>query len=153
VSEIPACARLVDVFRLPLAWLSPAVGVGHDLRLGTAGIFPCAENGLFPPWSIARASSSLISPESTFARSMRTFPSFGWPGVAVGVGHDPDPIPSMSRANPGSADATPFRIIPERGQVSEYVSEPPRSESCDVFQHNPSRSLSKVAKASRDLWP
>jgi hypothetical protein len=52
---------------------------------GTAGSFPCASKGLLP-FSIARASSSVIVPSSTRARSNRTLPSFGRVEV-VGVGH------------------------------------------------------------------
>lgn len=55
------------------------------------------------------------------------------PSSRVGVGHDPDSIPSVGSANGGSRNAVPLSIVPERGQVSENVSKPPSKQSCDVF--------------------
>jgi hypothetical protein len=43
---------------------------------------------------------------------------------AVGVGNNPEPISEMGRVNGGSRYAMPFRIKPERGQVSENVVKP-----------------------------
>jgi len=46
----------------------------------------------------------------------------------------------MQRANCGRWYAIPFRIEPERGQVSENVSKPPSKQSCDVFHDDVSGS-------------
>jgi hypothetical protein len=48
--------------------------------------------------------------------------------LASGVGNNPDPISSVRRTNGGSRYAMPFRIVPERGQVSENVSQSSRKE-------------------------
>lgn len=53
--------------------------------------------------------------------------------VALGVGHNPHPVPKLSGTNVGSWYAVPFRIIPERGQVAEYSSDSPSKECCDVL--------------------
>jgi hypothetical protein len=52
---------------------------------------------------------------------------------AVGVGNNPDPVPPVWGTNIGSAYAVPFRIIPERGKVSENVSKPSMKQCCDVL--------------------
>jgi hypothetical protein len=60
--------------------------------------------------------------------------------VALGVGHNPDSIPKLSGTNVGSGYAMPFRIIPERGQVSENGSQPSTKQRCDVLHDDESRS-------------
>jgi len=45
--------------------------------------------------------------------------------AVVAVGHDKDPLAEMRGADVGCSDTVPFRIEPERGQVSEYVSKEP----------------------------
>jgi hypothetical protein len=40
---------------------------------------------------------------------------------AIGVGHNPDPITPVRGANGCSRYAVPLRVIPARGQVSEYA--------------------------------
>jgi hypothetical protein len=52
----------------------------------------------------------------------------------VGVGHNPDPVASVRRANGASWYAVPFRIIPERGQGSENGIQPSRKQRSDVLQ-------------------
>jgi hypothetical protein len=51
----------------------------------------------------------------------------------VGVGHDPNPISPVRGTNGASWYAVPFRIVPERGQVSENSSKSPSKQSCDVL--------------------
>src|ERR1700740_824397 len=46
----------------------------------------------------------------------------------------------MGRVNGGSRYAVPLRIIPERGQVSENVSEPSMKQVCDVLHDDEARS-------------
>lgn len=53
--------------------------------------------------------------------------------VALGVGHNPNSVPKLSGTNVGSRYAMPFRIIPERGQVSENSPHPSTKQSCDVL--------------------
>jgi len=53
--------------------------------------------------------------------------------IPCGVGHNPDPISSVRRTNGGSWYAVPFRIKPERGQVSENTLKSPSKQSCDVL--------------------
>jgi hypothetical protein len=66
---------------------------------------------------------------------------FASPAVGVGiVGNDKESIASVARPDGCRADAIPFRIVPARGQVSEYGSEPPRSKSWDVFHDDESGS-------------
>src|SRR5574343_985646 len=90
---------------------SLAVGVGH-IRAATAqpSLF-----GFFRP-----------SPLQVSAISFATF-------VAFGVGHDPDSVAAVRGTNGRSRYAMPFRIKPERGQVSENSAKSPSKQSCDVF--------------------
>jgi hypothetical protein len=60
--------------------------------------------------------------------------------LASGVGNNPDAVAAVMGTNGGSRYAVPFRIIPERGQVSENVSKPSTKQSCDVFHEDVSRS-------------
>ena len=49
------------------------------------------------------------------------------------VGNNPDAIPSVRGTNGGSWYAVPFRIKPERGQVSENSAKSPAKQRCDVL--------------------
>jgi hypothetical protein len=56
--------------------------------------------------------------------------------VGVGmlwVGNDPNPVAPVWGTNGGSWYAVPFRIKPERGQVSENSLKAPSKQSCDVL--------------------
>src|SRR5215831_11790159 len=57
------------------------------------------------------------------------FPS----SCATGVGHNPDSVAAVRGTNGRSRYAVPFRVVPARGQVSEYPSHSSSKESCDVF--------------------
>ena len=71
---------------------------------------------------------------------------------AVGVGtKDPDPISFVWSADVSRAQHSPLRIEPHLGQVSEYTSEPPRSESWGVLHERVSRS--NLANDSSELHP
>jgi hypothetical protein len=60
---------------------------------------------------------------------------------ALGVGSDDeDTCPTVGSAGIGSSNAQPARVVPERGQVSEYLSESERKVACDVLQQDVSRS-------------
>lgn len=56
------------------------------------------------------------------------------------MGHDPESVASVRGANGGSWNAVPLRVIPERGQVGEDLSEGSTSvdskEVCDVFHQD-----------------
>jgi hypothetical protein len=60
--------------------------------------------------------------------------------VASGVGQNKNPIPDMRGTNGRSRYAMPFRIVPDRGQRPENVSQSSSKQRCDVFQHNESWS-------------
>src|SRR5260221_6851879 len=49
------------------------------------------------------------------------------------VGHDPDSVSPVRRANVGSRYAMPFRVIPDLGHVSEYCCQPSTKQRCDVL--------------------
>jgi hypothetical protein len=53
--------------------------------------------------------------------------------VAAGVGNDKDAITSVRGADGGSGNAIPLRVIPARGQLTEYPPESANKESCDVL--------------------
>lgn len=55
------------------------------------------------------------------------------PSVTVGVGNNPQPIPSVGGTKCGSGEAMPDRVIPDRGQVPEYAVEAPAPERRDVL--------------------
>jgi hypothetical protein len=52
------------------------------------------------------------------------------------VGQDEDPFAAVGRAGIGRSNTCPFRIEPERGQVSENLIEPHRKQPWDVFQED-----------------
>jgi hypothetical protein len=73
------------------------------------------------------------------------FPRFaaensGPPEFARGVGHDPHALSLVRSTNVGSAYAFPFRVIPERGQVSENIGHSPSKEAWNILQHDPAGS-------------
>lgn len=80
-------------------------------------------------------------------------PSFGSP--AAGVGQHEDPLPPMRSPDVGRRAHDPFRIEPEVGQVSEYVSEGApsigREQATDVLHEEVARS--RLANASNDFRP
>jgi hypothetical protein len=49
------------------------------------------------------------------------------------VGKNPEPVPSVWRSHIVCAEHTPFRIVPETGQVPENNVESPRFKGCDVL--------------------
>ena len=71
--------------------------------------------------------------------------------VALGVGHNPHSVAKLSGTSVGSRYAMPFRIIPERGQVSENSPNSPSKESCDVFHDDDLGS--KLVNQSAVLGP
>ena len=84
---------------------------------------------------------------------MRTFPSCGR-SIATGVGQigdDPDALALVRRADLGSRYAVPLRVIPERGQVGDDVSESSSHEPWDVLHEDVARS--KYANDPREVGP
>jgi hypothetical protein len=57
-----------------------------------------------------------------------------------GVGHNPNSFTLVRGTNVGSGNNSPLRIEPQRGQVSENSSKPPRSEHWRVFHEDVSGS-------------
>jgi hypothetical protein len=60
--------------------------------------------------------------------------------LAVCVGNNPNPIPSVRGADGGSWHTVPDRIIPERGQVSANGSHPETKQAWDVLHDDEARS-------------
>ena len=90
-----------------------------------------------------------------FSRSRRAChvsnDSLSFATIASGVGHNPDSVPTVRGTNGGSRYAMPFRIKPERGQVSENSAKAPSKQRCDVFHDDVSRA--KLANNSGVLAP
>jgi len=59
---------------------------------------------------------------------------------ALGVAHNPNPLALVRGANVGCSQHAPLRIKPQRGQISKYSSESPRSEHWAVFHKDVARS-------------
>ena len=60
--------------------------------------------------------------------------------LASGVGNKPKSVASVRGTNGRSWYAMPFRIVPERGQVSENVCKPSSKQCCDVLHDDEARS-------------
>jgi hypothetical protein len=73
---------------------------------------------------------------SPLAVSPTSFPAL----QDAGVGQKKDSKSKVRGTNGGRWYALPFRIVPEGGQVSEYVSHPPNKEPWDVLQERESGS-------------
>lgn len=71
------------------------------------------------------------------------------PAAVSGVGHNPDSVASVMGAKGGSWYAVPLRIIPDRGQVSEYTVQPSTKQRCDVLHDDISES--KLASKARSI--
>jgi hypothetical protein len=59
---------------------------------------------------------------------------------ALGVAHNPYSFPAVWRSHIFRAQHSPFRIVPQRGQVAENSTKPPKSEHWGVFHKDLSRS-------------
>ena len=77
-----------------------------------------------------------------------------FPSFAVGVNQrsdDPDAVALVGRTGVACPQHSPSRIVPQRGQVSEYTSKPPRSERWGVLHEDEARSY--FANDPRHLSP
>lgn len=63
-----------------------------------------------------------------------------WKSEALGVGHKPESVSLVGRTNGASRYAVPLRIVPERGQVSEYTAHSSIKQRCNVFHDDELRS-------------
>lgn len=72
-------------------------------------------------------------------------------GEARGVGHDEYSVTAVRGTNGCRWYAVPFRVIPDRGQVTDDIVKPKSKQCCDVLQQNCLRS--KYANESRNLGP
>ena len=54
--------------------------------------------------------------------------------ATAGVGNHEDPVTSVRGADGCSGYAVPLRVIPDLGQVAEYVSHPSSKQAWDVLQ-------------------
>ena len=118
------CITCADNFGSPRLFHLPFTRFTESSATGVCHIIP----GDHPD---AATSTRLCGP-------LLLLPWFGASGLQVGVGmsHDPDPLPFVRRANVGSSQHSPFRIKPQRGQVSKNSSESPRSECWAVFHED-----------------
>ena len=103
VSVVPACRPFaVEYPAAPLAFESIDVGVGSAARRARCGRIAAPAEGLWLKPALTEAS---------------------------GVGQDEDAFPTVGCADLGCAVTTPFRIEPERGQISDNSVEPSNNES------------------------
>lgn len=107
VSVVPECRPLsVEYAALPLLFASPAVGVGQPASACVRS--RCCVNGIFSPAAQRAAHSGDPSrPASS----------------TVGVSQQEPPLSPVGRSHVGCAETVPLRIVPERGQRPENVSE------------------------------
>jgi hypothetical protein len=78
-------------------------------------------------------------------------PGVSFQSLADGVGHNPDTVASVERANTGSRYAVPFRVIPDLGHLPENRVKPPVGKGSDVFQQDD--SWFQLANDSAELSP
>jgi hypothetical protein len=69
----------------------------------------------------------------------------------VGVGHNPDALAVVRGPDVASAEHTPARIIPQRGQVTEHDIETPGNEDWAVFHEDVGGS--NLANDAREVSP
>jgi hypothetical protein len=66
------------------------------------------------------------------------------------VGQDEDSVAFMAGSQLDAGEHAPYRIIPQRGQVRENVSNSGNKEAWDVFQEHVARSsIANMVKDSR----
>jgi hypothetical protein len=70
---------------------------------------------------------------------------------AFGVAHNPESISDMWGTKGRRWNAVPFRVIPDLGQPSEYVSHPSITEAWDVLHED--EAGSKCENGSKELGP
>jgi len=116
---------------------SPHVEVGHILAATCSG-------------------NCTLIPSAAF-RTCRFFHDSGLSGHDAsrprGVGHvsdlerqAPPPLPAVGRTNVVRSQHAPFRIVPERGQVAEYVTERPLNKSRCGVVHSRTEDSGDVLK-------
>lgn len=121
---VPACALLPGRLRLPLLFASPQVGVGHGRRTAIPRGSPIP----LPLYPFAMRRSRRASHVSTLS------PSFGL--LAVGVGHEEDPLSLVGRAHIGSLEPRAFHRETSGVELGDNDVQTPPSESTDVLEHD-----------------
>src|SRR5690606_33894325 len=119
----PASARRAAESELRVP--SVAHGVGSSATATESGV----------PIPLPLMPFALIASRRAIQRSTSS-PSLNTPAFGVGS-NDEDPEPLVWRADVASAYATPARVIPEGGQVSEYGTECPHSRLRSVVSQTP----------------
>jgi len=130
--------------------------VGHVSRIAPARFGPVARPRLGPPSvdvGVGHSPRRAIENSDGRPRLCVLFPDplpLDPYGVAVGVGYSAlwlpetgdaeDPVAEVRGADGGSGYTIPFRIKPERVQVSQDVAESSAEESGDVFGDDPGGS-------------
>lgn len=143
----------------PSSFIPPPRAIGDGLRRGLSqsvahGVGIIRPNFGAPPRPVPpspRAQSVRLTPGCALLVAVFLEPAPN-ASVATGVGsNDPDSVAPMRRTNGGSRYAVPLRVIPERGQIAEYVSMPSTKQCCDVLhEHVPG---SNVANDAGELAP
>jgi len=92
----------------------------QDRGVGHSAVFAATASGIpaplpFPCFTLSRAARAIHEAGSS--------ESFGIVAAGVGHGEDEDALASVGSARVGRSKHRPLRIVPERGQVSENVSE------------------------------
>src|SRR5690606_24673782 len=107
-----------------------------------SGVHPCAYGVVRSPVSDATGvGHSFTSADSFGSPRLFHFPRVrSTASSATGVCHNPDSFAPVGCTSVGSRYNSPATVVPQRGQVSENSSEPPRSECWAVFHERVSGS-------------
>jgi hypothetical protein len=146
-----ALRSIVAALALPLLQ-SRAVGVAKRRTASTScTCLPGLGVPLLPRASAAigvgHLATAVASPSPLLALSPArlSFPH------TVGVGHKPEPVALVRRANVGRSQHSPPAVIPERGQVTEDSSESPSKQGWAVFHED--EAGSNFAHDARHVCP
>jgi hypothetical protein len=60
--------------------------------------------------------------------------------AALGVGHDPDAVPSVGRAKGGSGNTVPLTVMPDRSEPPEHFVQSAIAKGDNVFDDRPARA-------------
>jgi hypothetical protein len=141
----PLCNSRIDCVSNSRASLQP-IGNPIKLSLNSGLIF-------LPTYTPSRFAFALAFEPPQLSRSL-----------ARGVGHNEHSLSHVWGTKSTARKHSPFRIVPDSGQVSENSVHPPNKEPCRVFHDDESRSnltndpaelspQSASRPVNSDLWP
>jgi hypothetical protein len=134
--------------RFPRSRLSDALGVGHFFAKAGSPFLGLLVSK-FPRFKASFALGVGIDARKLRGERPAERSATAFVLLASGVGNNPYPVSSVRCTNGTRRYAMPFRVIPDRGHVSENCSQPSTKQRCHVLQHSPSRS--NHAKGSNDF--